>query len=175
MADDDAGKATEKTFTQADVDRLIRERLAREREKYADYEDLKAKAAAADKGTSQLDKIQEQLTAMQARAEKAEAATLRRDVADELGLTARQAGRLRGGTREELLADGREYMEDNGIKPRSERTDDAKPEADADETPQPAPRRMARPREDLRSGAPISDATPEETDPRKLAAMVPRR
>lgn len=45
----DQGKAT--TFDQAEVDRIVEARLAREREatraKYADYDDLKAKAAGA--------------------------------------------------------------------------------------------------------------------------------
>ncbi len=37
----------EPKYTQADVDRVIEERLARERKKYADYGDLKKKAAEA--------------------------------------------------------------------------------------------------------------------------------
>lgn len=35
------------TFTQADLDRIVAERLARERAKYADYGELKKRAAAA--------------------------------------------------------------------------------------------------------------------------------
>jgi hypothetical protein len=39
------GKAPEeKTFSQEDLDRLIKERLKREKDKYADYKDLKAQA-----------------------------------------------------------------------------------------------------------------------------------
>ena len=37
-----------KTFTQAEMDAIIGERLKRERDKYADYEELKTKAAAYD-------------------------------------------------------------------------------------------------------------------------------
>lgn len=37
----------EKTFTQADLDRIVADRIARERAKFADYGDLKKKAAAA--------------------------------------------------------------------------------------------------------------------------------
>ena len=40
--------ATEKTFTQDEVNAFVGERLAREREKYADYEALKEKAAKYD-------------------------------------------------------------------------------------------------------------------------------
>lgn len=39
---DDNG--SEKTLTQAEVDEVVKERLARERKKYADYDDLKAQA-----------------------------------------------------------------------------------------------------------------------------------
>lgn len=45
--DDKAGKVAEKSFTQADLDRIVAERIAREKAKYADYGDLKKKAAAA--------------------------------------------------------------------------------------------------------------------------------
>ena len=42
-------KATEDPkFTQADLDRIVQDRLRREREKYADYDELKAKAAEAE-------------------------------------------------------------------------------------------------------------------------------
>ena len=36
--------ADDKTFTQAEMDSIIEGRLARERQKYADYEDLREKA-----------------------------------------------------------------------------------------------------------------------------------
>lgn len=49
-----------KTLTQDEVDRIIQERVARERAKYADYDDLKAKAEKADEleaeGQSELEK-----------------------------------------------------------------------------------------------------------------------
>ena len=38
----------EKTFTQEELDSIIEGRLARERQKYADYEDLRAKASKSD-------------------------------------------------------------------------------------------------------------------------------
>lgn len=184
--DDDDAKTSEKTFTRSEVRAMIAAEMRKVQEKYADYDELKAAAATADKSKSQLDKIQEQLTAMQSRAERAEAATLRRDVADELGLTARQAGRLKGSTREELLADGREYMEDNGIKPKGEREappagdgaaqDGKEVESGTNGSDADLPRRgSGRPRETLHSGAPMSAGAPTETDPMKLAALVPRR
>lgn len=43
-----------RTFTQAEVDAIIGDRLTRERAKYADYEDLKKKASAAEKSAEEL-------------------------------------------------------------------------------------------------------------------------
>lgn len=57
------------TFTQDDVDRIIRERIAREREKYADYDAVKERAARLD----QIEEAQRtDLEKAQKRAEKAE-------------------------------------------------------------------------------------------------------
>ena len=47
-------EAPAKTFTQEDLDRIVQQRLAREREKYADYDSLKAKAAEAESETERL-------------------------------------------------------------------------------------------------------------------------
>lgn len=41
-------EATERTFTQAEVDAIVGDRLKRDRAKYSDYDDLKAKAAKFD-------------------------------------------------------------------------------------------------------------------------------
>ena len=38
----------ERTFTQTELDAIVRDRLKREREKYADYADLQTKAKAYD-------------------------------------------------------------------------------------------------------------------------------
>jgi hypothetical protein len=185
----------EKKFTQADLDRVVADRLNRERAKYADYDELKEAVKAAEGNKSQLDKIESALAQANARAEKAEAATLRAEVAQELGLTARQARKLSGANREEMLADGREMVEDFGIKPKSSdgaktgteggegaangdgKGDGGKNEGDGNAAPQQqAPRTGGgRPRENLRSGAPMSTPAAEETDPLKLAAGVARR
>ena len=60
----------ERTFTQADLDRIIKERMARERNKYADYADLKAQA---EKWAEHEAAQQSELEKAQTRAEKAEA------------------------------------------------------------------------------------------------------
>ena len=46
---------TGRTFTQDEVNTIIADRLNRERSKYADYDDLKAKASQADSLQAQLD------------------------------------------------------------------------------------------------------------------------
>ncbi|MEU0492570.1 DUF4355 domain-containing protein [Nocardiopsis sp. NPDC006139] len=70
--------AGDRTFNQADVDRIVQQRLAREREQYADYEDVKAKAAELDKlreaEKTDLEKLQgqyEELLGKNARTEQA--------------------------------------------------------------------------------------------------------
>lgn len=103
------GATAEKTFTQAEMDAIIGDRLKRERAKYADYDEVKAKAAKYDEaeeaGKSELQKAVE-------RAEKAEGALkalenerklaeLRAEIAKEQGI---EADLLRGTTREELEA-----------------------------------------------------------------------
>lgn len=71
------GAAAEKTFTQAEMDAIIGERLARERSKYADYDEVKAKAAKFDEAEeankSELQKAVEERDALKARIEKLEA------------------------------------------------------------------------------------------------------
>ena len=47
----------ERTFTQDEVNAIVAERLSRERAKYADYNDLKAKAEQCDAVQAQLDEL----------------------------------------------------------------------------------------------------------------------
>lgn len=61
-----------RTFTQAEVDAIIGDRLTRERAKYQDYEDLKQRAAAAETTSAELQtqkakaaELQAQLDALQ--------------------------------------------------------------------------------------------------------------
>lgn len=58
-----------KTFTQADIDRIVADRVDRERKKYADYNDLKSRAAKLqeieDAKKSETDKLNDQLAAAQ--------------------------------------------------------------------------------------------------------------
>lgn len=77
--------------TQEDLDKVIGARLAREREKYADYDDLKAAASKLAEAEARLSQIDAQ-TALD---------KIRNDVAKEAGVP---ADLLRGATKDELTA-----------------------------------------------------------------------
>lgn len=86
--------ATEKTFTQEEVNSIVGERLKRESAKYADYDDLKAKASKFDEleeaNKSELQKMTEKNTALSAELEAIKKANEIRDmkakVAQETGV-----------------------------------------------------------------------------------------
>lgn len=77
--------------TQEDLDKVIGARLAREREKYADYDDLKAAASKLADAEARLAQIDA----------KAALDKIRNDVAQEAGVP---ADLLRGATKDELAA-----------------------------------------------------------------------
>ena len=77
-------KPGEATFTQADVDRIVKERAERlAKQRYPDYDDLKAKA-----GESQT--LEQRIADMETRTQKAEAAALRASVAAEFGISTKK-------------------------------------------------------------------------------------
>lgn len=106
------GEPAPKTFTQEDVDRVVGERLAREREKYSDHEELKAAAEKLkeieEANKSELEKAASQRDKFKSDAEKFGSENTRLRVAIEKGLVGDKADlvdRLRGNTKEELEAD----------------------------------------------------------------------
>lgn len=130
--------------------------LARKHEAQA-----KANAEAAKKleelentGKTELQKLTDKMSEADKRAAAAEARALRLQVAYDKGLSPAQAKRLVGSTQEELESDADEFLE--SIKP----SDD-----------QGAPGN--KPRENLKGGGAPAE-TPEEMDPHKLAAAIPR-
>lgn len=108
-----------KTFTQQELDAIIGERLSREREKYADYDSLKDKAAKFDQleeaSKSELQKAQEQAAEFKATAEnlKNEIATrnAREKIATEKGVPAYL---LTGATEEECTKQAEALLEWGG-------------------------------------------------------------
>lgn len=78
--------------SQEAVDQMIESRLARERKRFADYDDLKAKAAQFDalqaEGLSESDKLRQELERVQGELAQAETERVRSRVALELNIPA---------------------------------------------------------------------------------------
>lgn len=97
------------------------DRIDRERQKYADYDDLKSKAERLaeleDAQKSEQEKLAERMetevqarTAAEQRAAALETSLMRHKVAAAKGLTPAQAERLRGSTEEEIAVDADELL-----------------------------------------------------------------
>lgn len=101
----ESGGQFEAITSQADLDRIISQRIARERSKFADYEDIKAKAAKFDQA-QQASRTAEQQAAdriaeLEAKFNEAATKAVRAEVAAEKGVP---VALLNGSTREELEA-----------------------------------------------------------------------
>lgn len=141
-------------------------KLSRQNEKTA------AERAAAlkkyeDAKKSESERLQEERDSHKTRAEKAEAALKRREIAEQAApehATAKQiaqvAKRLAGDDDDALEADAKELFEL------------IVPALDAKSSPKVA---GSRPQPRLKGGTADPDEDPEENDPRKLAALLPRR
>ena len=207
MTTEDDDKGGETTFTRAqmarEVNRQVKEKVAAALAEFGDLDELKRKAAQADSQQTQLEKMAGQLDTLTKRAETAEIDVARARVADELGLTPKEAKRLTGKTYAELKADGDELVDDLGIdvkarkagksgSTRRTRTDDdagdgddngrESDEHDGDDDDDAGqqetrgerrPARRQRPRE-LSPGARVPSGGTDERDPLKLIADVPR-
>lgn len=112
-----------------------------------------------DANKTEVQKLADEKAAAENAAKSTSGELMRLRVAMRKGLTEAQAKRLMGDTEEELEADADELLETFGAK--------KEPGSDKDAG------KPTRPKERLRSGA-APDEEPEETDPRKLAAAVPR-
>lgn len=167
----------DKTFTQADLDRIVSERLTRERSKYADYDELKTKAGKLDEieqaNKTEVEKLREELESTRSESSTSKADLLRLQVALDkapegmsLAKVRKLAKRLTGSTREELEADAGDLFEDYGGTTSGKDTGDGDGSGDGsggDDT-------SRRPRERLLPGA--SSETDTEDDPEKLADAV---
>lgn len=93
---ENATENTEKTFTQAELDAIVTDRLKRDRQKYADYDALKEKAdkfdAMEESNKTELQKAIERGDALQSELDKMKAANtireIRAKVAEETGVPA---------------------------------------------------------------------------------------
>lgn len=146
-----------KTFTQADVDRIVGQRLARDREQYADYDQLKEAAAELakirDGEKTEMQRIQEEFAAeREARiAAEATAATMKRT----------QYGMDKGLPRD--LAELLTAADDEGLDAQIEKL---LPHV-ATKAPEP---RITK--GDLRSG--VTGSGPSAADPKERAALAIR-
>jgi hypothetical protein len=159
-----------KTFTQAELDRILDERVKRERSKYADYDELKAKAAKFDEleagNKTEIQKAADRAAAAERERDEAKAASLRLEIAAEKGVKARY---LSGATREELEASADEYLKDH---PPAEGGEGGGGGGGGGNSHVPG-----KPVESLKGGGDPTTETDTETgstDPAKLAASVPR-
>lgn len=123
-------------------------------------EELTELKKAQDSSKSDMEKVREQIAALETRAEKAEREALVATVAQAKKIPAALASRLSGTTQEELEADADGLVEALNLDGSEEGS-----------SSKPPPGR--RPNAQLRPGS-GSEEEPEETDPMKLAAKVPR-
>jgi hypothetical protein len=108
----------EKTLTQSEVDRIVAERVAREKQKFADYDDLKAAAtrlkeienaskSEQQKAQERIEELTKQLAERDQQVAQATQASLKASVAAEKGVP---ASALTGNTKEELEASADEIL-----------------------------------------------------------------
>lgn len=92
-----AAEKTEATFTQADVNRIVKERLERQaKNEFGDYADLKAKAEGART-------LEQQVADLTAKHAESEARALRSDVAARHGISAEDRDLFLTGSDEDTL------------------------------------------------------------------------
>lgn len=111
------GKEFTPPSTQEELDQVIQARIARERNKFADYEDVKAKAARLDEieqaNKSETEKQEEIFKALQAENEALKLESLRSRVAADKGVP---ANLLSGTTEEEINAAADALIEFKGAQ-----------------------------------------------------------
>lgn len=95
----------EKTFTQAELDAIIGDRLSRERAKYADYDDIKAKAQKFDEAEeaskSELQKATEKADALQKELDGFKREAALKEIRDKVSEETKVPAKLLTGTTEE--------------------------------------------------------------------------
>lgn len=94
--EDESAKPQDQTFTQADVDRIVKERVQRERAKYADYDELKVKAG--EKATAD-----ERIAALEREVEASKREALKRRVQAAHAISDEDADLFLTGTDEDTL------------------------------------------------------------------------
>jgi hypothetical protein len=193
MADDKSAKDDEKKTDDKGDDNLgdagkralERERQAR-RDAEARLRELEPLAAKAkeleDAKKSEAEKLTAKIDDLTSKLEASDLRAMRAEVAREKGLSARQAERLQGKTRDELVADADDLLEtfkpatgsENGKNDDKEGKDSKDESGDDNRRDRGEPGR--RPKEKLRSGSVTDDDDKDDDfDPDKVAELVRRR
>ena len=174
----ETGGGDDRRFSQAEVNDIVKQRLAKDRAKLGDVNELRRKAGEFDKleqaKKTEVEQLTDKASQAEDRATKAELAVMRLDVAFEAapdGMPVSKiralAKRLSGATQEELEADAQELFAEFA---------DAKPTGEGDDQQgKPSGAGQQRPRESMGSvPLPGGDRIQldEETDPRKLAERI---
>ena len=158
----------------------LREALTKERGDRRRFEaEAKKNAGAAqrlaeveDADKTEVQRAKDSAAAAEARAKAAELRVNRLEVAAVKGLSVTLAARLVGETREELEADADELMAQ--LKPSGNGSGNGSgKQGEGEHGSGSTPEARGRPRESLRSGS-APGVEPEENDPTKLAALIPR-
>jgi hypothetical protein len=167
------------TFTQEQVNSMVAAAVRQERQKFADYDDLKAAKEAADQQAAeqktQLEQLTGKVTDLTDALAKRDQDALRMQVASAAKLTPQQAKFLTGKTEAELQASAQEVRETFGLK--DEADEGAGDEGDQGAgTQQPQQQSSTRRPQELQAGGgTVANGAPLEMDPGKLADMIGTR
>ena len=112
----------EKKFTQEDLDKIVQERLARERAKFSDYDqiksDLEATRAAHAELKAENTTLKADLAERDGKLKDSEMKAQKAEIAKKAGLSEALADRLQGSTPEEMEADAKRLAEAMGPGPK---------------------------------------------------------
>lgn len=154
--------------TQEEFDKMIGPRLERERAKYADHDELKAKAEKYDQltkdGKNPAEQHADELAQIRTELADERVLRLKAEVAAERGLTKSQAKRLQGTTLEELNADADDLLEAFPAPEQAGGEDDGSTPTPKAKTPPPA----RKPKEALQGTQGADEPDPVETDVKKI-------
>lgn len=147
--------------SQEQLDKLIGGRINQVKAQFADYEDLRNKAAEYDKAQesakTESQKLAEERDTFKSQAEKAAGDLMRLQIGLDKGLTPAQARRLVGATKEDLEADADDLLATFGGGQSAANTSST----------------SSRPTENLRGGG--DPDTEPDPDLSKVIADIPRR
>ena len=122
----------ERTFSQAEVDAIIGDRLKREREKFADYADLQKKATAYDEMVKTSGEAQKEAETLKAQLAEMQKTISKRDARDKVAAeTGVPANLLTADTEEELQKQAAAILAFRGQVPKYPNV------PDGGETPKP--------------------------------------